>query len=138
MKIGKYFTLSELTKTNTGLYNEPGDDIKEVLIQLVRNVLEPAREKLGMPITVNSGYRSIAVNRHVGGARNSQHCTGQAADLTCKDNKRLFEILKGMNFDQLISERGTLENPAWIHVSFSAHGNRNEVLRFNGKTYKKL
>jgi uncharacterized protein YcbK (DUF882 family) len=44
--------------------------------------LEALRKKLGnVPITVNSGFRSIAHNADVGGAGDSMHLYGTAADL---------------------------------------------------------
>ncbi len=46
---------------------------RENIEALVREVLDPARERLGKPIRVNSGYRCAKHNREVGGVRNSQH-----------------------------------------------------------------
>lgn len=44
--------------------------------------LEAVRKKAGdAPITINSGFRSIAHNSNVGGASNSQHMYGIAADI---------------------------------------------------------
>ncbi|MFD3581693.1 D-Ala-D-Ala carboxypeptidase family metallohydrolase [Streptomyces sp. NPDC058683] len=44
--------------------------------------LEALRKKLGdKPITVNSGFRSIAHNAEIGGASDSMHLYGTAADL---------------------------------------------------------
>lgn len=44
--------------------------------------LEVVREELGgRPITVVSGYRSVAHNRKVGGSPRSQHLHGRAADI---------------------------------------------------------
>ena len=84
----------------------------------------------GAPIHVTSGYRSPAVNKAVGGARNSQHMLGEAADITVNSregNKKLFEIIRDhLSFDQLINERDF----SWIHVSFkSVGGNRRQVLK---------
>lgn len=94
------------------------------LMALVENVLEPAREKLGGPIIVNSGYRCERHNRHVGGVANSQHLRGEAADVRCEDNKRLAKIIvENGRFDQLIIY------PTFIHVSFKRLGaNRKQVL----------
>jgi Ulp1 family protease len=83
----------------------------------------------GAAIHVNSGYRSPAVNKAVGGVRNSQHSLGEAADITVQSrqgNKKLFEIIRdNLNFDQLINERDF----SWIHVSYkSEEENRKQVL----------
>ena len=99
-------------------------EAEENLMALVENVLEPAREKLGGPIIVNSGYRCVRHNRHVGGVANSQHLCGEAADIRCEDNKRLAKIIEeNGRFDQLIIY------PTFIHVSFKRLGvNRKQVL----------
>lgn len=93
----------------------------ENIESLVQAVLDPAREKLGKPIYVNSGYRCPKHNAEVGGVKNSQHLRGEAADITCRDNHRLAEIIeqKG-NFDQLIIY------PTFLHVSYKRHGNNRK------------
>lgn len=115
----KYFTFDELTASHTaqrlGLDNTPDETAVNNLYRLVRLVLDPARQRLGMPIRVNSGYRSVALNRAVGGVRNSFHLSGRAADITTgnvEQNRRLFEILGSLPHCELIWERGG----AWIHV----------------------
>lgn len=143
MKLSEHFTLEELVKTNTGLKNEPTPTAKVSLIMLVQNVLEPARLSYGEPIKVTSGFRSPSVNKAIGGATSSQHCKGEAADLFCDDNAKLFEIIKNeFVFDQLIWEGGNNIQPSWVHVSYKTQGNRSEVLRMvkeKGKTkYIKL
>lgn len=126
----KYFTIQELTHSDTAIKNKienmPNDSQMENLIALVENVLDPARELLGEPIRVNSGFRCPVLNKKVGGAPKSQHCKGQAADITCYDNNKLFEIIKeNLVFDQLIWEKGG----QWIHISFRKDGtNRKQIL----------
>ena len=121
----KYFTIFELVKTNTGLPNSPGIVEMSNLVALINNVLDPARELLKMSISVSSGYRSKEVNAKVGGVANSQHLTGEAADITCFDNQKLFNIIKNsLEFDQLINEKKL----TWIHVSFSLIHNRNQII----------
>jgi zinc D-Ala-D-Ala carboxypeptidase len=126
----KYFTINELTKTSTGISNIPNAEHVANLIYLVENLLDKAREQLGMPITVTSGYRSEKVNKAVGGVATSQHTKGEAVDLVCRDNAKLFNILKTMNFDQLIWEKGNSVQPAWVHVSLKRNGiNRKQIIR---------
>jgi hypothetical protein len=121
----KHFTLQELTATNTGLENTPSQLQIDNLNFLVDNVLDPLRELLGQPITVNSGFRSPEVNARVGGATNSQHLFGQAADIVCSDNQKLFDLIKdNLPYDQLINEYDL----KWIHVSFSNIHNRKQIL----------
>lgn len=131
----KYFTMHELTASATalrkGISNTPDNVVRANLTALVSNVLDPLREAWEQPIIVTSGYRSEKLNRVVGGARKSQHVTGEAADIRTvsdkpSDNRKLFEkILElGLPFDQLIDEYGY----NWVHVSFSQKGNRRQVL----------
>ena len=98
---------------------------RENVKALVSEVLDPVREKLGMPIVVNSGYRCEKHNKDVGGVRNSQHLRGEAADVTCSDLKRLKAlIIENGKFDQLITY------PTFLHVSYKrTGGNRHQVLR---------
>lgn len=130
MQITKNFTLTELTTTNTGIANKPNRQQMSALITLCGKVLQPARDMIGVPICVNSGFRSVAVNNAVGGAQGSQHTRGEAADITVhsrEGNKMLFELIRdNLPFDQLIDER----DYSWIHVSYkSEEKNRKQVLR---------
>lgn len=60
-----------------------GSDIVPVSQELVQ-VLQEARDHFGAPITINSAYRTPAYNKKVGGAADSQHIRGTAADITVK------------------------------------------------------
>ena len=131
----KYFSMQELTSSATamrkGIDNTPDAQAKSALMALVVNVLDPLRELYGKPIIVTSGYRSVKLNRAVGGAARSQHCKGEAADIRSvgdsrAENKKLFELIKtsGLPFDQLIDEY----EYDWVHVSFRANKNRREIL----------
>ena len=133
----KYFTIEELCRSETadkyGIGNHPTKDIERNLIDLVNNVLDPLREAIGAPITVNSGYRSPILNMKVGGASTSQHTKGEAADITRgsrAQNKNLFSWLKeNCDFDQLIGEFGDAACPEWVHVSYRRGNNRKQVLK---------
>ena len=71
----KYFTIEELTCTDTGLVNIPSQSHKDNLLVLVEKVLDPARTLLGRPIKVNSAFRSMEVNEAVHGVKTSRHLT---------------------------------------------------------------
>ena len=120
----KYFTIKELCKSSTatakGIDNSPNSEIVKNLEQLIDNILDPLRERYGKPITVNSGYRCLELNKAVGGSKTSQHMKGLAADITVgspKKNKVLFDLIKEMDlpFDQLIDEKKL----SWVHVSYA-------------------
>ena len=137
----KYFTIGELTESNTAKkYNIPNVPNQEQLtnmLHLIQYVLDPLRVSLGCPVYVSSGYRSPELNKKVGGSKTSQHCKGQAADLYLK-GKSNIAIAKALldipNWDQLIIERGSVNNPQWIHISWSSNP-RRQILYYNGKKY---
>ena len=115
----KYFTIAELCKSDTadrkGIDNRCKKEHVANLTALVDNVLDPLREAYGKPITVNSGFRSPALNKAVGGSATSDHMQGRAADITGgspAENKKLFNLVQslGLPFDQLIDEK----NFAWV------------------------
>lgn len=104
--------------------------IEENIASLVEEVLEPVRERLGKPIVVNSGFRCPVHNAAVGGVANSQHMKGEAADITCDDNKRLAEIIGQLGkYDQLIRYKRPDGSIKFIHISWKRNGvNRKMVL----------
>jgi len=127
----KYFTFEEMTRSDTavkhGIKNIPNPEQFENLSNLVVKLLDPLRERFGKPITVNVAFRNKQVNKLVGGVPTSQHCKGEAADITSSDNKALFELIKKeFEYDQLIDEK----NLSWIHASLKKTGkNRKQVLK---------
>lgn len=145
VNISPHVSYLEATHTSTGLPNTPTDVELAFMKDVAMACVEPMREHLGRAITINSFFRCDAVNKAVGGASNSQHKFGQAADVTAgsrAENKKLFEWAKAnLKFDQLIGEDVNEEGYAWIHISFLRGKNRNEVLymkKVNGKsTYYK-
>lgn len=50
---------------------------------LLVSQLQTIRDRLGVPLKINSGYRSPEHNKKVGGASNSMHIYGNAADVAC-------------------------------------------------------
>lgn len=139
MKLGKYFTLEEMTASSSHLDNTPSTEQIINLKQLVEHVLDPLRNLYGHPIKINSGFRTLAVNKEKGGKSRplSQHCKGEAADLKSDNNALLFRLIRDTYlFDQLIWEGGDDNQPAWVHVSYKTQGNRGEILKMkivNGK-----
>ena len=116
-----------------GIDNTPTREAAANLTALVEAVLDPLRERYGYPIYVSSGYRSPRLNKAVGGAKTSQHVSGEAADIyvsSARDRAQLFAMIYYLlPYDQLIWEKGTDEAPAWIHVSYREGNNRRECLR---------
>ena len=107
------------------------DEARLNIDALVEQVLDPAREKLGAPIIVNSGYRCPKHNAAVGGVKNSQHMRGEAADICCGDNERLAKIIEeNGRYDQLIRYMGPGGKIRFIHVSWK-HNGQNRKMKFN-------
>ena len=140
-KLGKYFSLDELIVTHENLDNTPGPTARKNLKVLVDNLLDPLREMIDEPIAVNSGFRTLAVNKAIGWAQKpiSQHTKGEAADIECFDNAKLFQVIREhFKFDQLIWEKGNDRQPDWVHVSYKANGNRNQILKYKNGKYIQL
>ena len=103
--------------------------IEENMLALVEEVLEPVRERLGKPIVVNSGFRCPIHNAAVGGVANSQHMKGEAADITCEDNKRLAEIIEQLGkYDQMIRYKRPDGSIRFIHVSWKRNGVNRKMM----------
>ena len=87
------------------------------------------------------------MNQAIGGSSKSQHCEGRAIDIDdtygYMSNKEMYEYIKNnLDFDQIIWEFGTDDNPDWVHVSYVDHDfNRQRCLKAykeNGKTKYKI
>lgn len=124
----KHFNLSEFFQSSTAaknsIKNEPSTDERATIVRninlLVDNVLDPVRDMVKTPIIITSGYRSTLVNRLVGGADNSQHMSGCAADFHVMGftPAMMYEvflyIFNTLEYDQLIYYR----SKNIIHVSY--------------------
>lgn len=122
------------TAIRHGIKNHPTSDILERMKLVADKCFEPVRNHFNVPIKISSFYRCEELNRKIGGARNSQHVSGEAIDMqaipgTGITNKMIHDYIKdNLVFDQLIWEYGTVDNPAWVHVSFKKSGNRQQTL----------
>jgi len=119
------FTISQVAERH-GYHNQPNEIQIDNLTNLCANVLQPLRDLIQVPIVITSGFRSFDVNTIVGGASNSQHLEGKAADFIVPSMNLadVFNIIiNKLPFDQLIYEFGK-----WIHVSWNGERNRKEVL----------
>lgn len=111
--------------------NTPSEAVILNLILVAVHVFQRVRDHFGKPIRVSSGYRSPKLNKAVGGSTSSQHVTGEALDIQGTNgltNAQIFQYIKdNLDFDQLIWEYGTEDEPAWVHVSYRKKGNRKQV-----------
>ena len=123
------------TAERLDINNVPNDDQLKAMKLVAEKVFEPLREWVGGPIKINSFFRSVKLNKAIGGSSKSQHCHGQAIDIddTYKvvANSDMYDYIKNnLDFDQLIWEFGDDDNPNWVHVSYvSEEDNRNRCLK---------
>lgn len=148
MQLSKNLSLAEMIRSESakraGINNMPTKEHLESMKVLAEKIFQPIRDYFKRPIHLSSGYRSGALNASIKGAsKTSQHSKGEAIDIdmdgTEITNKQVFDYIKdNLEFDQLIWEFGTDNNPAWVHVSFNSKGRqRKQILKAtkkNGKT----
>jgi zinc D-Ala-D-Ala carboxypeptidase len=133
MRLSEHFELWEFTKSATadkkGINNSPNEAQIQNLRLLCKYVLEPLRAETGI-IEVTSGFRSLELNKAVGGVATSQHTLGQAADIIFPE----YNIGDAFRYirDNLIYDQVIWENKfgnVWIHVSYEHGANRKEPLK---------
>jgi len=139
IKISKYATFKDLIKSATaerlGIDNSPTDEHLLNSQILTSEIYDKIVEKFKVKVYISSFYRSRSLNEKIGGSKTSQHSLGMAMDLDADmnpelTNKDLFYFIKdNLEFDQLIWEFGTTEDPSWVHVSYNKNKNRNQLLR---------
>ena len=147
MQLSENLSLAEMISSDSakrkGIDNHPNPKQTENLQLLANKIFQPIRDHFKNPIHISSGFRSIALNKSIGGASSSQHCTGEAMDIDMDgstiSNKQVFDLIKdNLSFDQLIWEFGNDVNPDWVHVSYESSGKqRKQILKAtkkNGKT----
>ena len=132
------FSLDEFTAsqeaTRHSINNTPSEKVVENL-RMLAALLEQVRELLGgNSIRISSGYRSLALNRHIGSNDTSAHVRGWAADFTCPSFGTPITVAKkiaesNLKFDQLICEGVSQSKPegVWIHISCDPK-NRRQLL----------
>ena len=136
--LSEHFSLDELTAsqeaTRHDIANKPNEKAVENL-RMLAALLEQVRKLLGShSIHISSGYRSIALNRHIGSNDTSAHIRGHAADFTCPSFGTPLAVAKkiaesNLKFDQLIYEGVSQSKPegTWIHISCDPK-NRRDIL----------
>jgi uncharacterized protein YcbK (DUF882 family) len=146
-KLSEHFTLGEMIKTSAkGIDNTPPHAAVLNLKRLCEEWLEDLRYSYNAlygvptregeePIIINSGYRSEAVNKAIGGVSGSNHLTGCAVDIRCFGIEQairyasiLLDIADGTkrDFDELLIERSP-KGTYWLHFAVRPKENRRKV-----------
>ena len=130
-KLSEHFTLGELCKTSAkGVDNTPSHAAVLNLKNLCENWLEPLRQRYNKPILINSGFRSEAVNKAIGGVKGSNHLTGCAVDIRVTGPEQairyaciLLDIAdeSKRDFDELLIERSP-KGGYWVHFAVRPGG----------------
>lgn len=102
-------------------------EVRDSILSLTENVLQPLRDAWGKPLKVNSGYRCKALNAAVGGVSTSQHVKGEAADIAAGDPVKLarLAVKLGLPFDQMILY------PTFVHFSHKLNGEQRGQICYN-------
>ena len=135
-RISKHISYAEATFSQTAIRkkidNTPTKEQLASMVLVAEKCFEPVRNYFRVPIKISSFFRSEKLNIAIGGAKNSQHVKGEAIDIQATGeitNKMIFDYIKNnLEYDQLIWEYGDKNNPAWVHVSYSAKKNRKQIL----------
>ncbi|RRD91462.1 D-Ala-D-Ala carboxypeptidase family metallohydrolase [Conchiformibius steedae] len=150
------FSWREMTRSQTaarrGIDNTPNAEQRKNILytaQQLEKIRAYVAQKFGAPrvVMVSSGFRSLTLNRAIGGSTTSAHVHGLAADfdiqgLTSAQTAKIVKEMKDkglIDYDQLILEYPTRGDGAWVHIGFKAggKGHRRQELtanRVNGKT----
>jgi hypothetical protein len=141
MKLSEHFSLAEMCKTSANLDNVPNEAQVENLkrlcgwLEMLRSEWNKRYGEGNDPIFINSGFRSDAVNKAVGGVKGSNHLSGCAADIRVAGIEQLVRyatILLDISdeskedFDELLLERSPKGN-YWLHFAVRPSGNRRKV-----------
>lgn len=132
--VSKNFNYREFEKSDTakkfGIINVINtSEIRDSIKALVIEVLQPLRDAWGKPLSVNSGYRCKKLNEAVGGVETSQHCKGEAADISCSEPAKLAQLAYDLElpYDQMILY------PTFVHFSHKLNGEQRKQILYNVK-----
>jgi zinc D-Ala-D-Ala carboxypeptidase len=130
VKLSNNFVLDEFLRSQTAARNDidmtPSIEVLANIQKLVTEVLQPIREAVDSPIFISSGYRPLALNVMIGGAKTSAHIDGRAADFVVRGMTpyAVSEVIQGMDIP---FDKNILEFQSWTHIAIS-DANRKQTL----------
>lgn len=116
--------VSSETAMKNGIKNIPNEQEWQNIEFVVKTILQPLRDKLGIPLTVNSGFRNDELNKLAGGSKTSFHRLGCAVDV---DTHRipLVQVLEAAydlpEWSEIIAEYFP---QGWVHIAHKKGDNR--------------
>ena len=126
--------VSSIQAVRLGIANVPTEAEWKNIENLVRVCLQPLRNNLGKPLTINSGFRCKKLNDAVGSSDTSFHRLGCAVDID-SDNIKLMDILEACyklpNWSELIAE---FFPNGWVHLGMKQGDNRR-MLKLKDPTH---
>ena len=144
VRLSPHFSLGQFTRSGSHpeVYNIPSHEAIANLKRLC-TWLEVLRERAspdpskgrGVPIIINSGYRSPQLNKKIGGVPTSNHLTGCAVDIRVTGMEQLIRYAAilleyadetNQQFDELLIERNRY-GAIWLHFAVRPNGNRHKV-----------
>lgn len=113
--------------------SKDGADFPEWVLPNIRELahnLQVLRDNVQAPIVINSGYRSPQHNKRVGGATNSYHLKGMAADIVVKglSPSRVADIIEDL------IELGLMKNGGLGRYDTFTHYDIGPVRRWDYRT----
>jgi len=118
----KHFKLEEFHCKN----GTPVPEEYYVNVQKLMDNLEVIREHFGglYPIKINSGYRTPAYNKSVGGAKKSQHLTASAADIIMSVTPSILQDeIEQLQKDKKIKQGGLGRYSVFTHYDIGKYRN---------------
>ena len=119
MRLTKNFNLSEFDcKDGTEM---PSELLANVL-ELAEN-LQVLRDFVGVPIKINSSYRSLSHNANIGGSKSSQHLFAKAADIVIesKSPEQVANIIKALISEGKMKQGGISAYNTFTHYDIRGH-----------------
>jgi zinc D-Ala-D-Ala carboxypeptidase len=128
MQLSEHFSLEEMISSEVAarsrIDNTPTAAVL-VNLRILAAGLEQVRHALGdRPIHVNSGFRCLALNAAIGGAKHSMHVLGLAADIVCPRFGSPLDVCQAIVDAGIVTDQVIHEFSGWCHVAFAAPGTR--------------
>jgi hypothetical protein len=136
-KISKYLSLEQaifsVTAKNKKIDNTPPKNLVKNIELTSLNIYDKLEDVFPSMLSINSFYRSDALNKAIGGSTTSDHSIGCAIDIATNamGRKNLLSNVKigefaidNLDFDQIIFEypNKQTKDVGWIHISYRGDG----------------